>query len=106
YIFAPWCNSATASWLPRSAPGPPPRTREASGLAQPARPVSVSVNHQRCLVLMLQPSCHTVAVDPFGREHRGEPQEKPADEHHLRGTGQRLPLGVHPERRQDPEPDD
>src|SRR5215813_167716 len=34
------CISTTLSWLPTSAPGPPPRVRVASGLSQAARAVS------------------------------------------------------------------
>src|SRR5438034_3370364 len=61
YILAPACRRVTRSWLPGSAPGPPPRTREASGLAQPTRPVNTKAHHQRRVIVMLDPRSHAIA---------------------------------------------
>src|SRR5438034_6000047 len=110
YILAPACRRVTRSWLPGSAPGPPPRTREASGLAQPTRPVNTKAHHQRRVIVMLDPRSHAIAFDALGGEHRGESQQEAAEQHELRRVRDRprreaaeaRRLQVQAERHEDP----
>src|SRR2546425_6809889 len=100
------CRRVTRSWLPGSAPGPPPRTRVASGLAQPTRPVNTKAHHQRRVIVMLHPRGDTVALDTLGGEDRGEAQQEAPEQDQLGRSSQGPPLSVHAERGEDPESDD
>lgn len=65
-MLEPPCISMTASRLPGSAPGPPPRTRLASGGVQatPAQPITASTIHRSTIDLPLHPTRLIPAARP------------------------------------------
>jgi len=79
----PWCNSGTASWLPRSAPARlPARARPRGSHSRKAG--QRQRQHQRCLVVMLRPRNHTVAVR-FPRTRVASRSEQETAEQHEPG---------------------